>query len=159
MAKQKPTSATETTPENSPGNTMLPGDNRPPLLDAADDIAAAVARTTFVPVAPIAVPGVLHPSAALESQMPRLNDASIDLPPLLHPQSPALTAFPVRHIDVHLSPRDALSLRRLLASLQEANCRLDDPSKGNPHVRTSADAFRWLLQNVPSPPEVVTAGT
>lgn len=156
MAKQKPTYIPPATLENPPANTMLPGDILPPLLDASDDVVASVSATIAEQVAG---PGLTPTEAALTVELPRLHDASIDLPPLLHPESKALTAFPVRHIDVHLSPRDSLSLRRLLASLQQSNCRLNDPAKGNPHVRTSADAFRWLLQNVPVPPETVTTGT
>lgn len=71
----------------------------------------------------------------------------IELPPLVSLSHQERTGFASSHVDVQLRRQEPRRLKQLHKSLVENNARLDGGT--GPHVRTTGDAVRWLIQQLP----------
>lgn len=70
----------------------------------------------------------------------------LELPPLVELTEGERTGYSSTHVEARFRGNEAVAFKRLLKSLQAANARLDRGE--GPHVRSGADAIRWIVQQI-----------
>ena len=74
------------------------------------------------------------------------NERVFYLPPPVDLTDQERTGYASAHVNVQLRGAEAYEMKRFVKTLQAANVRLD--SGEGPHVRSAADAVRWLVQKL-----------
>lgn len=70
----------------------------------------------------------------------------LELPPLVELTEGERSGYASAHVQVQLRGDEAYRMKQLVKSMQAANIRLNGGD--GPHVRSAADAIRWLVQQI-----------